>query len=1831
GVECSDVPAPGSGRACGRCPEGLRGDGAHCELCRLRVSIQYTTAVEGKVTRAGWHRSERELIGGRNDGLDNATCTYAEGVRLWWTAATSNGTFPLDAATNKADSLTLNVPKEALTVGVSYMFRLSAALSGNREVFASASATFFVESQPLVVVVSGGGVTTGSDTPIVLDAGSSLDPDGEADEMSFEWRCARSDGLDECRSADGARLPAVMEGSVVALRLQGAEQGLNYTFTVLGKKGSRRSQVSTQLRINGGSMPSLVIEPLLDKLNVAQKLRLRSSVASVSVTTLTYEWTLVPSESSHPLDLDSAISSIDRFQPDLILEENTLAPGGTYTFRLTARDAAGSATARVSVEVNQSPAGGRVSAGPSDGSDAGAAYTDLFDFRTSGWLDTDLPLLYQFSYHVVGEVGEFALNEFAPPAVYTSVFPAAGLPAHDHIITVLATARDSAGASSQASLNLTVLPPFDPAEDAAAAVSLASSLSTTADQALLDGDVDATLVLVDSAVSLISLEGSAGGTGPATSGNATEPQRGGIRTEAVRLLAHARGAVFSTGSMIQRFAQSTLAATGVPAELTADAQEEALRLVEGLIQDTRADPAASPLSGEAASAICGSLAALNAAPQRANSTAMRASKVAATMGRMKASMLEGAAPGERPAEVAASGLAMTVARSDASSSSSRLYTSPLTTDGAAVAFPSALMAAAGARDSTALPPPPSGAGSNCSLYGASSQEACAFETSPKVVLDSQLMTSAADPHLGAGATGDEARDVQGMVTTISLSFAEGSEEEEDLAVTGLDEAVTFSLQLLAVGPDSSLEGRGAHGHVLCTFWNATLATYSTAGCAALPNPAPPGAMLHWRTLAVAELPGPLDSAWAIGNSFLLEGCVESFDAHPWLYEGADAGLRKYLPNATAGLPAGGPAEVCELSTPENRFGCWWNWTHQIFSGPDCVISAAQECYCTHLTDFKAEQAMEVESQEPPQVNTLRADQFRLSPEDIINSGALLALVASIIGVASYLAMCSATAHNEVRATLLRKLALPHGTGEYSFQFRGDGAWTWSLFCEDTLPSVAKLTLRAQRCDRLAERTARLERLGSHLRRLESGPGAARDRKAWFFTKKAKGAPGVTPPQSARQELKYEELAQELTLECRREAGGVFPTPREEFAIHIVPRKKRTRAQRLQALGADLHAPHLETGGKADGRADGSGRADGRADGSGKADGRADGKTGAAATVWASSSLNEEEEENGESWPQGAGLQNVAGLADVDSVVLKPEPERGVSGACAVMEETEQGVHGGSEGNPWNAADAGMVVMASHTAMQAINTAGTLDNPVPWEALLLGWDLNLALEDTILPEVDQQRLATSQKQPRVRVARAQGPGGSRRGGETNTAHTAHRRRHEEASPLAAEPAKPQQPSNYVFQTAEGHSEPGARGRAPADVLSVMRGEGTALLRAPSVDKARNRQMRKRADKAYMDQDRKLTERIRDTLAKNHSLLSPRGRAHGADPSVSSDPATQTTQRRTTADHKATLPKTLRKPKAPQRTALSSDSAPSKGAGRGAEQPTPPVVLEALKVFELQMQSHSSEVEEKRKVAEEKSSSSYTIGGINLFGSFREVARTKYRTGLGSRGPAEPAEPGASDLVAHTPEDPHMLQLRDVPNITSIPSTNAVDRGYRDGPSRGRAAITRWEAHGAMADAQARRDSLPAASDTALVESDAVPIVGGIAPGTSDAPSGAIDTPPGTSDARSEMSDRPRDAELKSELDELPEHGGEGEYDVNGADTTMDGEILKRLKRLERHREKAVKVVRRLRPFLGHDRAVAIAASYIKHCKGDMRPVHGASHVSAVPKVFSRKQLRLRLRV
>ncbi|KAK3267846.1 hypothetical protein CYMTET_23623 [Cymbomonas tetramitiformis] len=297
GVECTDRPAPSLGFTCGACPEGYHGSGERCTLCRMLVGIEYTTAVHGKVVRAGWHRGERELIGGKNNGLDNPECVNAqsdalphllvrsgarplatgtlylsgasvgEGVHFSWRGASSDGSvLALDASRNKADTYTLNVPKADLVVGRTYTFRLEASLAGNPLVAASASAEFFVDSQPLVVVVQGGDTLTGEGSPVTLNASMSIDPDGKEGEIAFTWRCfVAAATSEECRHVNGTALAPVLRGPVVALLLEGTVPARSYTFIVAGRKGARLTEVSTRVSIITGMPPVAEIEPLTTK------------------------------------------------------------------------------------------------------------------------------------------------------------------------------------------------------------------------------------------------------------------------------------------------------------------------------------------------------------------------------------------------------------------------------------------------------------------------------------------------------------------------------------------------------------------------------------------------------------------------------------------------------------------------------------------------------------------------------------------------------------------------------------------------------------------------------------------------------------------------------------------------------------------------------------------------------------------------------------------------------------------------------------------------------------------------------------------------------------------------------------------------------------------------------------------------------------------------------------------------------------------------------------------------------------------------------------------------------------------------------------------------------------------------------------------------------------------------------------------------------------------------------------------------------------------------------------------------------------------------------
>ncbi|KAK3272208.1 hypothetical protein CYMTET_19478, partial [Cymbomonas tetramitiformis] len=984
-------------------------------------------------------------------------------------------------------------------VGLAYMFQLQASLKGNADITTTVSTSFFVRSQDLVVVVRGGDVLTGEGSPLVLDAGESVDPDGQQGEIEFSWRCFPEPMLAECLHPNGTLLPLVMTGVAIPLQLRGGTPlPLNYTIQVTGRKGERLTQVTTRISVRVGLQPVPRITPIVGKVNPGETLRLQSAVSAIDISTLDYEWSVVAERSSLPLELihgeAGTLECSSRFDASLSLRRHVLTAGAVYTFQLAARDTAGEGHAQLTVQINTPPQPGWIKVAP----EAGAAYTETFTLVAPGWTDEDLPLWYRFACRR-GVEDAVVLHSFAPLAGpdyrIESIVPIEGLPRDAHQVTAEVTVQDRLGATSSAEMNLTVWSPWwgvDEEDGAEGGVSVgtlevkvaAEGLAGDAEAALRNADVEGALVRVDAAIDVItaisrrrpaSTRLLLGEEPPA--GDRHLAEMAALREELLQVVAETHHAMLATSAGVARFAGSIHSLTEAEAtegSLALEAQVQAMALLEGLVEDTVGAPEVAGLAPGTAQTICSSLGDLN----RVARNASRATEVAALMHQLAPAMLDGAVAGETGVEVNTQGLSMRVERHNGADPASLLYTSPIVAPGATVSFPPSLAEVA-ARPT--LAPPVEGVACNhtCSeIEHTNTNRTHQLVTS--VDVDVTVLGNAVDPHASNDEIGIVLSSSSGLssdVTTIELTLAPELSEADEDELLRLDEAVVFTLELqklqgsAGVDPGWEAEDAWRQGVIQCSFWDLRMETYSVQGCTQLPNPAPAGAELNWRTLNVSALPTQyVESAWALSGN-LTAGCVESFDATWPEYAGADAGLRKYLPQEKEQEDDGNVLGECQLARADNQYGCWWNWTHQMFSGPACILSEEVHCYCAHLgavhttesaatssspgreasqtgADFKAAFTMKVDSLEPPKVKVINHEHIAsLSLEDVKQGALLLVLVFSIMASTAYLASVSAFAHNEQRRTLLWKLTTRHGTGCFSFTKRGK-QWSWSLFEED---------------------------------------------------------------------------------------------------------------------------------------------------------------------------------------------------------------------------------------------------------------------------------------------------------------------------------------------------------------------------------------------------------------------------------------------------------------------------------------------------------------------------------------------------------------------------------------------------------------------------------------------------------------------------------------------------------------------------------------------------------------------------------------------------------------
>ena len=152
-IECPDAFPPTYTHTCGICPPGHRGDGYACERCPFAgagvVEITGSTTVES--TTLPYIRGSNDLsIYAALRGMEEG-CLSTGGYRFAWAVESLDEVtkVPLDADTNKNESLALYIPAGSIAVGQSYVATLQYWLGWDSSMIDKVSFEFQVRQSPL--------------------------------------------------------------------------------------------------------------------------------------------------------------------------------------------------------------------------------------------------------------------------------------------------------------------------------------------------------------------------------------------------------------------------------------------------------------------------------------------------------------------------------------------------------------------------------------------------------------------------------------------------------------------------------------------------------------------------------------------------------------------------------------------------------------------------------------------------------------------------------------------------------------------------------------------------------------------------------------------------------------------------------------------------------------------------------------------------------------------------------------------------------------------------------------------------------------------------------------------------------------------------------------------------------------------------------------------------------------------------------------------------------------------------------------------------------------------------------------------------------------------------------------------------------------------------------------------------------------------------------------------------------------------------------------------------------------------------------------------------
>ena len=319
----------------------------------------------------------------------------------------------------------------------------------------TADATIRRFAAPVVAKIAGGNRNAGKASVMTFDCSDSFWPDASAEEyLVYSWSLNRVGTADGDNPFESINLPEPINLPELTLPANFLRVALysvtcSVTTSSAADTGVKAAAHSVQVTVETNEVPLVAVGTFdsATKYGAKSKIRLNSTVslASEPDAVFTLKWSVLDS-SGTPLDLASnLVTTTGASQPNLVVRENALQAGVTYTFKLSATyPGQNPGESTISIAVSTPPRGGKILVMPATGYELETKFT----LSAPNWAG-DGNLYYTY-------VAEFETGEKAVLGHGQKKTTLSGVILNKGNLKVNVVVADAFGAEGQTTTSLTV-------------------------------------------------------------------------------------------------------------------------------------------------------------------------------------------------------------------------------------------------------------------------------------------------------------------------------------------------------------------------------------------------------------------------------------------------------------------------------------------------------------------------------------------------------------------------------------------------------------------------------------------------------------------------------------------------------------------------------------------------------------------------------------------------------------------------------------------------------------------------------------------------------------------------------------------------------------------------------------------------------------------------------------------------------------------------------------------------------------------------------------------------------------------------------------------------------------------------------------------------------------------------------------------------------------------------------------------------------------------------------------------------------------------------------